>query len=94
MKQHPFFGALLVFSVFGLIAGHISEGWLTAPLSSVSPDALLFANRWIEEWLVTPLGREVSVNVVLCLGGFAALWTYTTNRASGRARRQERFSTW
>ena len=92
--MRPLFSALFVFSVFGLLAAHTSNGLLTGYLSDHVPQALALINQGIGILLIEPLGREVSVYTLLGAGAFFALWAYVAEATAQQNKRQERFSTW
>jgi hypothetical protein len=92
--MRPLFRSLLVFSLFAMIASHVSTRALETALTGVSPSALATLDRLLNTLLIHPLGQELSVYMLLGLGAFFALWAYVAGLAAGQSRKQERFSTW
>ena len=90
----PLVRSLFVFSLFGLLATHVSTGVLGGTLGEIAPGSLGMLDRALSTVLLTPLGPELSVYVLLGVGAFFALWAYMAGAAAVRSRRQERFSTW
>lgn len=92
--MRPLFRSLFVFSLFSVIAAHVSTRALEATLEGFSPSGLMMLDRLLNMLLIHPLGQELSVYVLLGAGAFFALWAYMAGLAAGRSRKQERFSTW
>lgn len=76
MKQYPVFHGLIVFSLFGVLAGQISTGVLDGALALVGPTLPHIFNHWLNELLVLPLGADFSIFMVLVLGGVSAGWAH------------------
>jgi hypothetical protein len=85
---------LFVLSIFGVIASHVSTGLLSRFASDLAPMGVAYLDRYLERFLVGPLGTEISIYVILGIGAFFALWAYMAGRASQETGRTERFSTW
>lgn len=92
--MRPLVRSLFVFSLFGLLAAHVSTGVLARTFADLAPESLVMLDRTLATLLVNPLGPEVSVWVLLAVGAFFALWAFMAGKVAMQARRQERYSTW
>ena len=92
--MRPLGRSLFVFSVFSIVAAHISTGILEGFVREVAPHGVTYLNRALDTVLINTFGPEVSVYVLLAIGAFFSLWAYMAATASRNARRQERYSTW
>lgn len=92
--MRPLFRSLFVLSIFGVIASHVSTGILSRFASDIAPMGVAYLDRYLQRFLVGPLGPEVTIYVILGIGSFFALWAYMAGRAREETGRTERFSTW
>jgi hypothetical protein len=90
--MRPLIRSLFVFSVFGVIAVHISTGFLSNFASENAPLGVLFLDRMLFNYMIRPLGADFSVLLLYGIGTVAAIWTYMTGSRSTRA--TQRHSTW
>ena len=93
-NMSPLFRSLFVFSIFSVIAAHVSTGALEGIMSQLAPQVSMTLDKTLNTLLVGTLGQEMSVYVLLAVGAFFAFWAYMAGLASGRSRRPERYSTW
>lgn len=92
--MRPLFRSLFVFSVFSVIAAHVSTGILAEFVSDVAPRVLAKFDKILNTLLVGTLGPQISVYVILAIGAFFALWAFMAAQASQGSRGAERHSTW
>jgi len=92
--MRPLFRSLFVFSVFGVMAAHVSTGFLQGLVSDVAPLGVSLLDKGLNALLIRPLGPVFSICVLLGIGAFFSLWTFMSAKASGRSGPQERYSTW
>ncbi len=92
--MRPLFRSLFVLSIFGVLASHISTGLLSGFATDIAPLGVAYLDRYLERYLIGPLGPEISIYVVLGVGAFFALWAYMAGRAKEETGTIERFSTW
>ena len=92
--MRPVIRSLFVLSVFGVLAAHVSTGFLQGLLESSAPALLGPLNRSLQVLLIAPFGREVAVYALLGLGGLLALWAYVAAQLDARQGRGQGHSTW
>ena len=92
--MRPLFRSLFVFSIFGVLAAHVSTGVLRKVFGSTFPDVVPVIDHGLDAVLLGTFDARTSICVLLGVGAALALYTYLDARATARSRGSERFSTW
>lgn len=92
--MRPLFRSLFVFAVFGVIATHVSTGFLSGFASDGVPYGVVFLDQMLIKYLVRPLGADMSILVLYGVGAVLAIWTYVSGVSAKQTSQGQRHSTW